>query len=403
MTEERIRSWLDGQQLARERMCLQVLALDRRFSNVKPRQPKGGPDGGYDLEASFHDGRRAVAAIGFRNSPVDSATDVRWVRSKFKSDLERSREEAGPFDVFVFFTNVRLTVRARQGLLALGRQLGAAVVEVFDREQIRVTLDSPEGLAARYQYLQIPMSDAEQAAFFSRWGSDLEGLVSRSFAAVDERLRRLEFLHERQGLLASLGFVLSLKESLSIAELPHVRAVMSIARLTRDLAKSQWHAGVCNNSPVRAAASCGAGPCLAGAFWLQDGTAPIRTSASTWPDPFRAVGGQGGFGEFDDPSKVSTLADLDEGMFAFFMNRRLFDRVASITVYGNEYVIWSAQASELAADAPNGEPATPWVFDSSELADPWVRVLPKDFSSRFDFSSMTPRRVHAARPLSGQA
>jgi hypothetical protein len=399
LTEERIRSWLDGQQLARERMCLQVLSLDRRFSHVRPRQPKGGPDGGCDLEATFHDGRRAVGAIGFRNSPNDGAADTRWVRSKFKSDLERSREAAGEFDVFVFLTNVKLTVKARQRLLELGRELGAPVVEVFDREQIRVSLDSPEGLAARYQFLQIPMSDAEQAAFFSRWGSDLEGLVSRSFAEVDDRLRRLEFLHEREGPLASLVFILYLKDSATIADLPHVRALLSIGRLTRDFARSQWHIGVCNNSPGRAVESCGSGPCLAGAFWLHDGSTPLSTSASTWRDPFSMVSAHGGFSEFDDPNIVSTLSDLDEGMFGFSMNRQLFNRLASITVYANEYAIWSATASELSADTPNAEPKTPWVFDAAELEDPWVRVLPKDFSGTFHFSSTTPRRVRLARQL----
>jgi hypothetical protein len=243
------------------------------------------------------------------------------------------------------------------------------------------------------------MSDAEQAAFFSRWGSDLEGLVSRSFAEVDDRLRRLEFLHEREGPLASLVFILYLKDSATIADLPHVRALLSIGRLTRDFARSQWHIGVCNNSPGRAVESCGSGPCLAGAFWLHDGSTPLSTSASTWRDPFSMVSAHGGFSEFDDPNIVSTLSDLDEGMFGFSMNRQLFNRLASITVYANEYAIWSATASELSADTPNAEPKTPWVFDAAELEDPWVRVLPKDFSGTFHFSSTTPRRVRLARQL----
>ena len=52
-TDQRLKNYLDTNQLAREQMCLAVLAIDRRFSNVKPRHPRGGPDGGRDIEAIF--------------------------------------------------------------------------------------------------------------------------------------------------------------------------------------------------------------------------------------------------------------------------------------------------------------------------------------------------------------
>lgn len=58
LTEERLRTWIVSQ-VDSERMCLGILALDSRFSNVKPRRPKGGPDGGRDIEAVF-DNRETV-------------------------------------------------------------------------------------------------------------------------------------------------------------------------------------------------------------------------------------------------------------------------------------------------------------------------------------------------------
>src|SRR5947209_15645480 len=108
LTDERLRHWLDSNQLARERLCQVVLSLDRRFSDVRPRHPRGGPDGGRDLEATFEGGRAAFGAIGFRNSATDSPTDKRWVIKKFKADLE-SGLTATSLKVFVFFTNVHLT------------------------------------------------------------------------------------------------------------------------------------------------------------------------------------------------------------------------------------------------------------------------------------------------------
>ncbi len=361
----------------------------------------GGPDGARDLEATFTNGERAVGAIGFRNSPKDSAGDMSWVRGKFASDLKEALERAGEFQVFVFMTNVKLTVTERQKLLASGRATASRTIEVFDRENLRVTLDSPEGLAARFQYLQIPLSDAEQAAFFSRWGSELESLMGRSFAAVEERLRRLEFMHERDALLTNLSFVLRLRAPALLRDLPHLRAVLSVAKLTRR-EHSHWHVAICNNSPARALSSCGSGSCLATAFWLEE-TQPVRgSSASVRPDPLSLLAASGGFSEYSDPEVRANLADLGEAFFHFEMNRQLFDRLAGIEIFANEYLLWSATAESLYADAPNVEPTTPWNFSDDELADEWVRVmLGYGRPGQFDFSSTTPRRWREAQRLEG--
>jgi len=50
-TDERLKNYLDTNQLRREQLCLAVMAIDRRFSDVRPRHPRGGPDGGRDIEA----------------------------------------------------------------------------------------------------------------------------------------------------------------------------------------------------------------------------------------------------------------------------------------------------------------------------------------------------------------
>ena len=71
ITEERLRNYLDGNQPARERLCIAILNMDRRFSDVRPRHPKGGPDGGRDIEAKYRDTELTYGAAGFVNGAND--------------------------------------------------------------------------------------------------------------------------------------------------------------------------------------------------------------------------------------------------------------------------------------------------------------------------------------------
>jgi len=96
---------------------------------------------------------------------------------------------------------------------------------------------------------------------------------------------------------------------------------------------------------------------------------------------------------------VATLGHIDDSFFALFMNRNLFDRVGRVSLYANAYLLWSATAEELEGTPPNKEPRTPWAFSSAELADPWVRVMPKGFTGSLHFSEVTPRRLWNARAL----
>ncbi|WKW12841.1 hypothetical protein Strain138_002151 [Pseudogemmatithrix spongiicola] len=398
-TEERLRSWLDGNQPARERLCLHLLSLDRRFTQIKPVQPKGGPDGGRDLEARFDNIGPARGGIGFRNSPSDSSTDFRWVKSKLADDLSSALTNEPRLVAFAFFTNVRLTVGQRQKLEELARTKTTAQLELYDRERMRVLLDGVEGLAARYQFLQIPLSAPEQAAFFSRWGSDLEAMVTRSFTKVDERLRRIEFLQESQRPLTQLAFHIVLASATPISDLPHVRAMLHISRFTGDLRRNRWNLAVCNNSPDRSLPSCGQGPCVGGAFWHEDAATPLGTFASTWPDPFRIIASHGGVSAWLDDSQLSRLADLDEASFAFFMNRKLWERVGRIDIFANDYLVWTASVSELSDDPPNAQPELPWQFSADELADEWVRVMPRGYTGSLNFTSSTPLRLIEAEQM----
>ena len=52
-TEQRLKNFLNSNQVVRERMCLQILSLNHNYSEIKPRHPNGGPDQGRDIEALY--------------------------------------------------------------------------------------------------------------------------------------------------------------------------------------------------------------------------------------------------------------------------------------------------------------------------------------------------------------
>src|SRR5688572_15736005 len=101
LTEERLRTWLDANQVQRERLCIAVLAIEGDYSKVRPRRPKGGPDGARDIEAKYRGGVIVWGAVGFRNSTKDSAEDKAWVRKKFMADIESALLENSNLKGFV--------------------------------------------------------------------------------------------------------------------------------------------------------------------------------------------------------------------------------------------------------------------------------------------------------------
>jgi hypothetical protein len=187
-TDERLKSYLDTNQQSQERMCLAVLATDKRYSEIRPRHPQGGPDGGRDIDAKFQFEHAVFGAVGFVNSASDSASNKTSTRRKFKTDLQKVAAATPKPKVFTFFTNVRLTINERDELRALAIGAGLMDCDIYDRERIRLALDMPDGLAARFQYLQIPMSEAEQASFFARWGDDIQSVISTGFGRLETKL-----------------------------------------------------------------------------------------------------------------------------------------------------------------------------------------------------------------------
>ena len=106
----RLRSRLDANQRDREQMCRSVLALNPHYSDVNPRHPSGGPDGGRDIEAVFDGERIAYGAVGFQNGGNDSDEQKKQIRGKFSRDLKSALTAKSDLKVFPFLTNLNFTM-----------------------------------------------------------------------------------------------------------------------------------------------------------------------------------------------------------------------------------------------------------------------------------------------------
>jgi len=360
--------------------------------------PRGGPDEGRDLEARYEDGRPAWGAIGFQNSVSDTTRERTQAKRKFASDLACALSEHANLKVFVFLTNVGLTVRDKQALTELAKGKKIDVCVILDREHIRVLLDSPDGLSIRYQYLEIPLSDAEQAAFFAKWGSDLQSLISHSFDAIDRDIKRIQFNQEQHRPLRQLSFGLKLSQPLTVKDRPHLRAVLCVIPTSPRRAYRRLNLAVTNDDGKWAPDRPHVGSALTGAFWADDPTKPIGTFQSGRSESMTYVGASAGYSEWGAPGPQATLADLDENYFLFLANSRLADLIEKASIVANEYLLWEAERDELRIDAPNDTPEWPWNLTEAEAGDPWRRIMPGR-GGPFDFASDTPHRLYPAVPI----
>jgi hypothetical protein len=397
LTDERLTRWLDANQLDRERLCQAILSIDKRFSAVKPRQPRGGPDGGRDLEALYNGNRLTYGAVGFQNSVSDSEPERNQAIEKFKVDLDSALKAEKQLKIFVFFTNVNLTVGDKDILLKTAKSKGIEYCDVYDRERIRIVLDSPDGLSIRFQYLQISLSEPEQAAFFAKWGTELQGVISESFKKVDEHLSRIQFNLESSRPLRYIAFSLRLSVAKRKIQLPHFRAMLKIFAKSAKCPYREINLETANNSS-RATKQFeeNINEGVAGAFW-QNKKEILVLSRSVRREPQEFIHASGGYSEFDFMEKTPSLIDLDNNNFAFFVNKSLAELIEEIQIYANEYLIFSANKSDLSIDEAPKNLQTVWQFSKKELSDEWRRIMLNSGTGQFDFSSDTPLRTFTAK------
>ena len=211
-TDRRLKDHLNTNQAERERMCLELLSVQEGYSDLRPRVPKGGPDGGRDIEGLYR-GELLFGAAGFVNDATDTEEHRRQIRGKFGDDLDNAlKEKEGKLAPkgFVFLTNVGLTPGIISELKRSAFARGIGYCEVFDRERLRIILDSNRGYAIRFRYLDISLNDAEQKDFFSAWADGITSLIGSGIAGIDQTTKRIQFLLESQLLLDSLGTIVRL-------------------------------------------------------------------------------------------------------------------------------------------------------------------------------------------------
>ena len=210
-TEERLRNYLDSSQFLRESLCIALLPILGPFTQVKPRRPKGGPDGGRDIEAMFSGSYVTWGAVGFRNGGGNDKYARRESIKKCESDIGVAREENHELTHFVFFTNVDLTPAQVSALTEFAFDSGLKHFEVFDFNRLRTALDSPAGLIARLQYLDIKMSKTEQLALVNRFGDELQNAFASRLDRVDQTLSRMERFLDFQNPVRKRVFIFELE------------------------------------------------------------------------------------------------------------------------------------------------------------------------------------------------
>ena len=278
--------------------------------------------------------------------------------------------------------------------LAHGHSRGLTHTVLFDREDIRIVLDSPTGLASRYQYLDIPLSLAEQSAFFSHWGDQLENLIAHSFDAVGRRIDRLEFLQESTLSLRDLGFGLPFSAPPTYDDLPHFRAVLvlSLTGPRESTSITLAETGRCDTERVHSQPR-------ESFLWLGDELIDQFRYVTSGP----ATGIYGGSGRIGGHPKLATLRmmDLDAAWMSFYVNAKAAALITSLRVRANDYVCHAA--TRFIVDTNHTyfgfDPAARWHFELSPATseDPWVRITTGD--GPLDFGRRSPSRSEASRTL----
>jgi len=431
-----LKSWLDANQRDREQMSRSVLALDPHYSDVRPRHPSGGPDGGRDIEALFDGERIAYGAVGFQNGANDSDEQKKQIKKKFSSDLQSALSAKSDLKVFAFLTNLHFTMGEQAEMTEEARRAGIEHCDILDRERLRIELDSPAGFFIRFQHLGTPLSEAEQASFLARYGDQIQQVVSTGFQRIERTLNRILFLQESSNVLDGIYVRFELKKSYSAAEIGHFRAFVSLyLRAIKHEILAIWF-GVTDKPnrfrddvpETRKEERPGIAHGIASGQWEKHVKLPAENPTQEEPraDPEPSkdeqdgdddrdmvqVGGGSSIGinpvlavvayySHDDPlirfRPRLDLRDLDECMFMPVLNRSLAEKLHSIEISANGYKLAHIGPNDFQIDSSQFEVRVPDTFTADEMADPWVRIRPSQLASSFHlhFTYLTPRRMFA--------
>ncbi|WP_170335442.1 hypothetical protein [Ruegeria arenilitoris] len=433
-TERRLKDHLDANQAMRERMCLEILSVQDDYTDIRPRLPKGGPDGGRDLQGHYKEDL-FFGAVGFVNGATDLAEHRKQIQKKFKEDLKSAlqpkKDDSPQAKGFVFLTNVGLTPGIIASLKKHAYAKGISFCDIFDRERLRIVLDSNRGYVTRFRYLDIPLSDAEQKEFFSAWADEINSAISSGLTGLDQRTKRIQFLLESQALLDSLWTVIELDTSIwdackgefffqtMITLRVHVDGLLGFTfgggtdEIVETLEQQEAHS-------IRHPKNKQYG---FGYSWLLPGTPQHQQYADYVKNPehpknsrveenieYIRTSGSSGILEVGVPhlyfrtlsepfldrfQPTCKMIDLDRSMIGFECSGELADHIEKITIVGGGYELLVLSKSDFQLNQGSFDHLKiPVEAKQDEESHDWVRLRPSDFASFFtiDLMSQTPRR-----------
>jgi hypothetical protein len=396
-TDERLRHRPDSGKL-RERLCADLLSLDKRFSQVRSRNPKGGPDQGRDIEAIFEGRDLAFGAVGFIDGANDSASHRRQIKKKFRDDLASALRHRADLDVFVFFTNVALTPTDQDEVRNAARELKRTmVVELFTREEIRAALNTPKGFGLRLGYLDIEMSKSEQASFFAAYGEEIQATITRSFTDLDRSMARVEFLADKPSPLTWLQVAVNLKQPCKPSDLGAFRILVELHRRGSRGDEPQLSMATEDASMDTGEAKTHAIRMYVGTrqHWMHNLKNPLREK--------RVLHLPVGCELSADPP-IRTLAHLDQHEINVWVSKPLHTRIASITVTANVYEVAELKSADMyftEVDGPPWWPDTEWWPDLTPTAKSlqWVEISRTTHLPSPDYLPNIPWRIDYYRHL----
>jgi hypothetical protein len=402
-------------------MCRAILSVDKRFSDVRPRHPRGGRDGGKDIEALYRDEELANGAVGFVNQANDSEKQKKTIKSKFKDDLQNAITSDKKPSVFIFFTNINLTKGEKDNLISLAKSEELNYCDIWDRERLRIVLDSPDGFYIRFQYLNLALSEEEQASFFAKWGDDIQSVISNGFQRIENTLNRILFLQEAEDAISYFSISFELDKKNSAEEIGHFRCfcilylkeprlnIFSILFGSSDKSMRMRNESSADFNPQIPGIKYG----ISSGQWeqyIKDEKENDRKQPKdkTNGEKYVCVSSGSGAGlkelEFitisyrnDSPIRlrpVLTLRDLDESIFLPLINKSLAEKIKAIHIFSNGYKLQEFNKSDFYIDGKDCNPKLPIDFTEAELGDPWVRIRP-NISSAFNmrFFRETPMKM----------
>jgi hypothetical protein len=309
---------------------------------------------------------------------------------------------------------VNLTVGDEDELTALARTRNVGYCEIFDRERLRISLDNPDGLGIRFQFLDLELSRPEQAAFFARWGDDIQSLIAHGFGEMRTALDRMQFLYESGSVLDQFVVVVELDREYDPPEIGHFRLFCDLTLKEPKNGLLSVEFGTADNvSRIEARTEAdldpresGVGRGMCGGQWesrlpedtstAEQRSTPLKRISSFKSIGLRKIGSlkvEFGYDAFIRMGPYLRLKDLDDCMFAIFANESLAKRIDKIHVFGNEYKLLELDKRSFRVDTGFDRFQPHLVFSGKELEDKWARLMADIGPFHLSFASMTPVRL----------